>query len=492
MSSKRPNILMLWTDEQRCDTMACYGNDFIRTPHLNRLADESFVFEQAYCCQPVCTPSRGCIMTGTWPHQHGAWHNNIHLRPEAQSIAEMLSDDYRCAYYGKWHLGDEIIAQHGFGDWKAVEDSYHAYYTKEEYQDLRSPYHHFLVRNGFMPMARPDGRGGIFPRHYAAVMAEQFTKPAFLAQEAEAFIGAQAEDKPWFLCLNFLEPHMPFFGPLNDMYDQDEIPVGPKFGVLPEDDHSVRSRAKAREHARKGFEGKDLKTDWGRRRLLANYYGLVSLVDNAVGRILAALEGSGQADNTIVLYTSDHGEMMGDHCSIGKGVMYEQSVRIPWLMRVPWLGKQQQKVGGRISQIDLAPTLLELTGHERPAHLMGDSRADVLRGEASLDGNDVFFVWNDNRPDFPDQIEGIPQDERDKVTDQNWRCMVSGDGFKLNTCETDRWELFDLNEDPHEFKNLIDDPAHKGRVDDMTQRIKAWMEKTGDSGRIEGKKPGDI
>ena len=121
-SPDAPNVLLLWTDEQRADTMACYGNTFVQAPRLNRLAEQSFAFKNAYCATPVCTPSRATIMTGLLPHTHRCIENNTPLSRETRTIAEMLDERYRCAYFGKWHLGDEVIAQHGFDDWVTIED----------------------------------------------------------------------------------------------------------------------------------------------------------------------------------------------------------------------------------------------------------------------------------------------------------------------------------------------------------------------------------
>ena len=126
---RRPNLLFLWTDEQRHDTMAVYGNRKIHTPNLNKLAAESFVFEKAYVTQPVCTPSRSSVMTGLWPHINGCTANNIPLPEDTPCFHELLDDQsYRTAYMGKWHLGDEIFPQHGFEEWVSMEDGYTSHY----------------------------------------------------------------------------------------------------------------------------------------------------------------------------------------------------------------------------------------------------------------------------------------------------------------------------------------------------------------------------
>ena len=129
-NADKPNLIFIWTDEQQPFTMSVYGNDRIKTPNLNKLAGESIVFKHAYVTQPVCTPSRSSTMTGLWPHTSGCVSNNIPLPENVPCLPELINDtDYRTAYFGKWHLGDEIYAQHGFEEWEAIEDSYIQYYT---------------------------------------------------------------------------------------------------------------------------------------------------------------------------------------------------------------------------------------------------------------------------------------------------------------------------------------------------------------------------
>ena len=455
----RPNLLFIFTDEQRFDTLRCYGNDFVRAPNLNALAEESFVFQHPYVTQPVCTPARSTIMTGLYPHTTGCIGNNIPLRAETVTLAEMVSQDYRRTYCGKWHLGDEVIAQHGFEEWIGTEDNYRDHYSREEYFAQLSPYHHFLIENGFIPDKESKG-AKVFSRPAAARLPEDYTKAAFQGREAARFIRENAGD-PFVLYVNFLEPHMPFTGPFDDMYSPEEIPTGPHFMQKPPPNASAKNRRQAERFMQmEDYEGHNLTTEAGWRKLRAQYLGLVTLVDNAVGNILRALDESGVADNTLVVFTSDHGDMMGDHGQLTKGVLYEESVKVPLLIRIPWLGKQQREVVGRFSQIDLAPTLLDLLGEPIPETLQGESRVPVLRGEETLERNDAFVEWN--------------------AADDPWRTVVSAEGWKLNLSPEDQCELFDLNADPHEQQNRFDDPDQKDRIRDLAARIRRWQERTED------------
>ena len=464
--SSSPNYLLIWTDQQRPDTLSCYGNTFAETPHLDRLASESFIFDRAYCAQPVCTPSRGTVMTGLWPHTHGCIRNNIPLVAEHRTIAEQVSDDYYCGYYGKWHLGDELVPHRGFEDWVSIEDGgYRRYYSTADQLKLRSNYHQFLIREGFPPDSEAeDGQGMVFSRAYVANMAEPYTKAGFLAREAARFIGEQKENRPFILSVNFLEPHPPFHGPLNGMYDPDEMPVGEAFLKPPGKEQSLKKQRKYADVRENGFKRHPMGTEWCWRRLMANYYGLVTLVDRAVGKILDALDASGLADNTIVVYTSDHGEMMGDHCLLGKGVMYEESVRIPWLMRVPWLSKEQNRIEGLVSHIDLVPTVLDLMGQPLGEHLQGVSRVAVLRGKETLAQNDIVIETNNQG--------GHQACGRTLVTHDGWKLSFYGEGPN---------ELFDRNNDPYDFENLFYLPKHRERIRALKEDLSDWQQATRDS-----------
>jgi arylsulfatase A-like enzyme len=222
--TRPPNLLFVFTDEQRYDTMAAYGNTKTEMPNLNRLASQSVVFERAYVTQPVCTPSRATIMTGLYPHTNGCTENNIPLSADIPCFPEMLrSGAYATAYHGKWHLGDEIFCQHGFDEFRSIEDNYIRYYGEGRDPEARSTYHHWLVENGFTP-----SRGTIFGRGETARFPEAYGKPAYLAREASRYIR-EHQDEPFVLYVNFLEPHMPFFGPRDDQYDPAEVSLPENF-----------------------------------------------------------------------------------------------------------------------------------------------------------------------------------------------------------------------------------------------------------------------
>jgi arylsulfatase A-like enzyme len=476
----KPNLLFLFTDEQRADTLGCYGNELVQTPNLDKLAAASQVFENAYVTQSVCTPSRSSIMTGLWPHSNGCIMNNIPLEPETQTIAEMVSPEYVRGYYGKWHLGDEVVPQHGFEHWVSIEDNYRRHYSRPEYLSLFSDYHHFLVDHGFEPDREKEG-ALVFNRRTAAELPEEYTKARFLGREAAAFIRQNA-GQPFVLYVNFLEPHPPTIGPFDRLYAPEDLPLGPAFNQRPPHNAARINHMLSRHWLSCPDEyDEDLRTEAGLRRLRAKYLGQVTLVDRAVGDILQALDETGQADDTIVVYSSEHGDMMGDHGLIRKCVSYEEALKVPLIVRVPWLDGAGSRIEGRFSQIDLVPTLLDLLGEPVPAGLQGTSWADVLRGEAALADNDVFFEWNgtDSWRKAADAL-GVSDEEWAQIHGP-WRSVISADSWKLNLSPVDRCELYDLKADPYEQINLYDDPQHRKRVYDLTGRIRRWQEETGDT-----------
>lgn len=492
----KPNLLFIFTDQQRADTMACYGNDDIQTPNLNALADQSFVFESAYVSQPVCTPSRTTIMTGLYPHASGPTHNNVPLPKNARTIAEMVLGDYRTGYYGKWHLGDELRPQHGFDEWVSIEDLYRPYYSDTADLGSFSDYHHYLVSQGFEPDAMgkqslakeygehdartrfPDDQM-VFSRPHAAQMPEHHTKASYLGRATERFVRESADDdRPFMLYVNFFEPHPPFVGPLDGLHPHDKLKTGPAFLQPPHKDASTLHRMMADYYRDVVEDGVDLSNDDGWREIRARYFGLVTLVDKAVGGILRVLEETGQADDTIVVFTSEHGDMMGDHAILHKTMMYEEAMRVPLLMRVPWLSQKQQMVRGRVGLVDLVPTLLDLMGEKTPTELQGETRVPVLKGDADLSENDVIVQWSgmDGRPGKPIDTD-ITWEEVQRVSPIPRRVIISSEGIKLHLSPSDQCELYDLNDDPHELVNLYNDESHRHTIRDLASRIRLWQEK---------------
>ena len=491
-NTNQPNILFILTDQQRQDSLACYGNKWIQTPNLNNIANRSFVFENAYVTQPVCTPSRASIMTGLYPHTVGLHRNNIPLPAETQTIAELIDNSYYSAYFGKWHLGDDMIRQHGFDEWVSVEDFHRVRASKREYRFIEADYNQHLRDHG----VEPPGMTKSYENWFAtANLTEEQTQASFLGDRAADFITKHPEskhaDSPFMLYVSFFEPHPPYTGPLNHLYNPKDITTGPAFLKRP-DNSSLLNRLRADYYMAGNLnplginDYHDLTAEDGWRRLRAQYFANVTLVDRQVGKMLEALHNSGQFDNTIIVFTSEHGEMAGDHGMLEKRSMYEEASRVPLLIRTPGskpdTSQHSHRVSGSVSLVDLVPTLLELSNTENsasmPEHLQGNSLAPVMSGEADLSDNDVFVQWNG----MGDRNLGTTQINR--MASMPWRTVITPDRWKLNLCPADQCELYDLNNDPHEMNNLYTDLSHQDRIRDMAARIRIWQSQTNDDAQL--------
>ncbi len=495
------NLVFIYTDEQKADTMAAYGNDRIDTPNLNWLARTGTVFDKAYCTQPTCTPSRSSILTGLFPHATGCMTNNAPLKPDLRCLPEYLpAGKYATCHVGKWHLGDELFAQHGFDEWIGTEDGYHPYYSEGRDRDTPSTYKTFLVQNGFPPDTT---------RSFVAAMSERFTKAHFVGVQAAEFIQRN-KALPFVLYAGFLEPHMPFFGPRNDQYDPSEIPLPDNFEAAPGPDQHLKYRlyhaAWKRYHYGRLQNIKreidkavpvefPLETEAHWKRLIANYWGLVSMVDTAVGRILGAIEAAGLEDDTLVVFTSDHGDMMGGHQLLTKMVQYEEAVQIPLLIKVPGgRGTGARRVSQPVSQVDLVPTLLDLMGETVPEGFHGQSLAATVRDGAPPVQDHVFIEWNGKDSGFGNynqQADGVMPDRLLPGVDgpTEWaavrdpiRTVISPDGWKLNVSPGGfGTELYHLPSDPGERYNRLRDPDLAVVITALLQRLAAWQVRTGDT-----------
>ena len=480
----QPNLLFIFTDEQRYDTLAAYGNRHLAMPNLNHLAEESIVFDRTYVTQAVCTPSRASLLTGLYPHSHGLTENNLQLSTSIPCLPEMMdTSDYAVSYHGKWHLGDEIFAQHGFEEFISVEDEYNRYYSPERDPNARSNYHQFLLKNGFIP-----ANGKLFGRQEAAHLPEEFGKPAFLAQTASKFIR-EHQKQPFILFVNFLEPHMPFTSPRDDQYDPRQVQLPENFNHIPGIDNPLKTRLFHQTYYEKGL-GLPLKSEAEWRKMIANYWGLCSLVDTHVGTILDTLADCGLRDNTIIVFTSDHGDMMGSHRLIAKCVQFEEAIRVPFLLHLP--GQSQGiRVNHPTSQVDIVPTLLDLLGQPIPDHLQGKSLRPWFDPTAGArPPEDIIIEWNGHNNGFGD-VTGkvsIPEPMRTLASEEEIiraitdpvRTIITPDGWKLNYSPAGEHELYDLSQDPHETQNLAAQPGQKTRIQALLGRIQRWQAQTKD------------
>jgi arylsulfatase A-like enzyme len=469
---RKPNLIVFLPDQQRADTIACYGGKKVHAPNLNKLAAESVVFERTYVTHPVCTPSRSSLMSGTWPHINGCTRNSVPLDRQFRVFPEMMEDkDYHTAYMGKWHLGEEGPAQRGFHQWISTED--HGDYTN------------FLISTG----VTPDKQDGRFSELVISNLPLELSRPKFLEKHACEFIEKHHRD-PFILVVGFVEPHSPYNGPLNDEHPLDEVdldftatvpaseniplryrlmrewqqaeavldrerlPAQLFFGITPEEYHSIKQR----------------------------YLGLVTLVDQSVGAILGCLEQCGLTDNTIVVHTSDHGDSLGAHHLFGKEVMFEEAARVPFLIQLP--GETRgETVPQPVSHIDFVPTLLDLLGQPKHPQCAGKSLLPLIHEEA-LPPENIFIEWAPNRTKVKKGTSLARRRLIKRAVDESTRAVVTPDGWKLCLRDKDLNELYNLKDDPWEMRNLCADRQYASVISRVAGEIHRWQESVHDRLKI--------
>jgi arylsulfatase A-like enzyme len=466
--TRKPNLILFLPDQQRADTI---GNPKIHAPNLAKLASESVVFERAYVTHPVCTPSRSSLMTGLWPHTTGCTKNSVPLGEQFRVLPELVGDDdYRTGYMGKWHLGPEGFPQRGFQEWISTEKA--------------GPYTEFLISNG----QTPDKKDGAFSELAASRLPLELSKPRFLETQACDFIRKHRES-PFLLVVAFVEPHSPYNGPLNDEHPLNEIELDLTATEPADENVPLRYRlmrewqqteaALDRErHPMQYFFGI---TPEEYKSIKQRYLGLITMVDLSIGEILTCLENEGLAEHTIVVHTSDHGDMLGSHHLFGKEVMFEEAVRVPWFVRMPL--RTSRRIEQPVSHIDFVPTVLDLLGKPKPGDLPGKSQLPLMRGETAAPEN-VFIEWAPNRIKIKKRSPVAWRWRAKRAMDEASRAVVSPDGWKLSLRDKDLNELYNLNDDPWERRNLYPERQHRSVISRLTDEIHRWQESVNDSLKI--------
>jgi len=469
--ARKPNLLVFLPDQQRPDTIGCYGGDPAIAPNLNALASQSFVFQNTYVTHPLCTPSRSSLLTGTWPHANGCTHNSVPLDHRLLCLPELIDDhDYRFAYMGKWHLGDELSAQHGFTDWVSIMNGREPRLTAEGRPIVACDYDRFLVSKGF----QPDLAGrGVFSRSFGSKLPLDLSKPKFLESNACNFLEQHRHD-PFVLFVSFYEPHPPYNGPLNNEHPLNQVTLDPT--AADHFDANIPLRYRLRQEWDLSRYGRD---PMRQLKIKQRYLGLVSEVDQAVGKVLTKLEQLGLADDTIVIHTSDHGDMMSAHGMFGKEVLFEEAVRVPYLVRLP-NQRKMVKVSQPVSHIDFAPTVLDLLGKPPHKQCAGKSRAGLLRRE-DMPAETVFVERSPVRREKMKRHTRLAStDDIRRAAGESTRTAISPDGWKLCLRDRDKNELYALQSDPGERRNLYGDKNLREVMSRLTGEIHAWQEKTAD------------
>ena len=433
----RPNFIFIMSDDHAAQALSCYGSTINRTPHLDRLAHEGMLFRNTFCTNAICAPSRASILTGKMSHLNGVRDNAARFDGTQMTFPKLLqAAGYQTAMIGKWHLKSDPT---GFDYWNVFPG--------------QGAYHDPVM----IEMGQRRQHTG-----YATDIVTDFSID---------WLEDHATDQPFCLLLQHKAPHR--------RWEPDEEHARQFADVtIPEpptlfDDWSTRSRAafeqwmSIADHLEvpadtkveppPGLQGREL-TRWKYQRYLQDYLACVASVDDNVGCLLDYLDESGLAENTIVVYTSDQGFFLGEHGWYDKRFMYEESLRMPFLVRWP-----AQVTAGSINDdlvvnIDFAPTFLDLAGADIPEEIQGRSIAPLLRGDTPADWRDAVYY---HYYEFP-----------------AWHMVKRHYGLRTDRYklihfyyDIDAWELYDLARDPRELKNVIADPAYASVLADLKRKL---------------------
>jgi|YNPNPStandDraft_1061719.scaffolds.fasta_scaffold28005_2 arylsulfatase len=364
-----PNILLLFTDQQRADTLHAAGNPLIVTPHLDRLAREGVLFTSAYTPSPVCVPARCSLIYGQYPHRTGCTDNGDPMPDDRPSLMQVLTEaGYRTHGIGKMHFSPDLQALRGFQ-------------TREYQEELRArveedDYLRFLHANGFEHVYDPMGcRGEMYYIPQPAQVPARLHATQWVGDRAVEFIREVGRSQPFFLFVSFIHPHPPFSPPTpwNKLYRGPLMPL-PKRPEQCEALQTYMNRFQNR------YKYRDNGLDNNLLRVMkAYYYACISFVDFQIGRILAALEERGQLDDTLILFTSDHGEFLGDYNCFGKRSMLDAAARIPLIVRYPQRFPSGRCCDTPASLVDVMPTFLSAAGLDPSRYaLQGHDLADLV------------------------------------------------------------------------------------------------------------------
>lgn len=463
---KPKNVLLIMSDQHRPHALGIDGNSVARTPNLDALARGGVRFDSAYCSNPVCVPSRASLLTGLYTHHHGAYNNTTPWPFEHPTIAHHFSRaGYMSALIGKMHFVDGQT--HGFdyhldfNDWFQFLGPRARLYADElghPNSGSGLPQIDDLWRDEGDPwkgVREKDAREG--PVHVGRISKipepEQFD--SFVARESIRFLKNHG-GRPFFLISSFLKPHDPFMPAerFAAMFRPEDMKLPDTWGKV----NLASVPREIRDSIEHNRPTPELRDEAQAKRRIALYYANLAQMDDNAGRVLKALRELSLEDDTIVLYTTDHGEMLGEHGLWQKFVFYEPSVGVPLIFRAPRSATTPALRNARcktpVSLVDVLPTLAELCGLRSPTGLDGQSLANDLREPARLRDTTVYAEYNLRTP--------------------RAKYMIRRGDFKYNFYENDIAELFNLRQDPDEMQNLADLPGYQYKVAELKSRLLAW------------------
>ncbi len=491
------NILFIMCDQLRWDYLSCNGHPYLETPNIDGLAARGVNFRKAFVQSPLCGPSRMSFLTGRYMFSHGATWNGLPLSVGQPNIGDWLRPHgLRCALVGKTHmfgdqegmkrLGLDPVSELGIltsecglepverddGLWPdRIVDSDYAYnrYLRSKGYDGDNPWHSWANS-----AEGPDGKilSGWYLEnsHLPARVREEDSETPYMTGRAIEFMEEQG-DRPFLLHLSYIKPHWPYIAPApyHDMYGHNQVLPAVRAESERIDPHPVLGA-----HMKHG-ESRNFSADGVRENVIPAYMGLIKQIDDQMGSLFAWMEKSGRMEDTMIVFTSDHGDYLGDHWLGEKEMMHECSIRVPMIIYDP--DPAADATRGNVSElfvesIDMIPTFLDLLGgwHDLGHVLEGRSLLPTLRGREQGSWRDAVFSESDYA--FKPVREYLGLDPADA------RCfMIRTERWKYILYEGYPPQLFDLEKDADEFRDLAGDPAHAGTCADMRERLFTWLRK---------------
>jgi arylsulfatase A-like enzyme len=417
------------------------GNEHVRTPAIDRIAEDGVLVPNTYSENPLCTPARGCIQTGCYAHTHGTVDNSIPL-PDTQTTTAMYLRDagYRTGYIGKWHLeGTDqpgyVPPDRRFG-YEYWEGFNHGHLMHGE--DFHFKGHPRFTEEGKLFWDQGDESTPDYEMNVQTDLAVEYLQRHY--------------EDPFFLTVSWSPPHNPYEAPpeYRDLYDPDKIQLRPNVDPIPGEE--------IRKNLADYYLGTELTIPIGEEDLrenIAAYYGMVTWIDDQVDRLLSALENLEIAEDTIVCFTSDHGDLLGSHDLYGKDKPLEESIHIPLIFRYPGIFERSEPTDAFAGLTDLLPTFLASCGVDVPDHVHGQDLSPYLRGDGDDPPRSVY-------------VEG-------KLTTESWRCLRTDEYMIAVDRDLETQHLYNMDVDPHQLNNLAGD----GTVAETEERLReALIEKS--------------
>jgi arylsulfatase A-like enzyme len=521
-AAARPNFLFIITDQQKAAHLGCYGHKIVRTPHIDSIAAKGWCADRLFVATPICMPNRSSIMTGRMPSVHGVRHNGLPLSLDAVTFVDLLSDaGYRTALIGKSHLQNftgrpsmiEKPRHAGAPPRPPHDDAWRDGHDRAAYEqewpprwadpefEMRLPFYGFeRVRlcvdhadhaaqigghyERWVRQRRPDiatlrgaanatpTPGTICPQAWLTRVPEELYPTSFVAEETIVALrdyAAEPGRKPFFIQCSFPDPHHPFTPPGRywNLYDPADMTLPASF--KPADNRSPPHLAWL--HAQRDA-GKALKTTQAlfactereAREAMALTFGMIAMIDDAIGRVLAELTRLGLADNTIVIFTTDHGDYMGEHQLLLKGpIHYDGTIRSPFIWHDPAAPRSGARSAAFAQSIDIPLTILDRAGLAPFHGVQGRSLLPLIAGKSDA-GRDEVLIEEEGQRVY------LGFDQRVRM-----RTLIDG-RYRLSVYAGVGWgELYDRHEDPHEMVNLWSDPERRAARAEMTEKLACAM-----------------